>query len=134
MKREGLVENRIVGSGYWEIPLTTKTIGTGDGSVYLYYFPNDKQIAVQSGILSWKCKIGYTDGLVSERVKDQIKGSSQNPIVPLIIKTYSPQELETHIHEKLFTLGKHVEDTPGTEWFLTNPDEVLKIYKQLQEM
>ena len=128
-QREGRAKSII--RGYWEIPLAIQTIGEGSGAVYLYYFPNDKEVAVQSGAFSWKCKIGYTDGLVSERIKAQIAGASENPVVPLIIKSDKAKEVESHIHETLFALGKHVEDAPGTEVFITNPADVLDIYKKL---
>lgn len=133
LRKKNRAVNIVKSSGFWEIPVCTITVGKGAGSVYLYHFNADRNIAIQQGNMRWKCKIGFSEGVVSERIKEQIKGTSEHPLVPLIIKTDRAREIEKYIHETLFALGKHVEDAPGTEWFITNPDEVLDIYSKISE-
>ena len=41
--------------------------------------------------------------------------------------------LETMIHSILTIRGKHIKDSPGTEWFDTNPDDILEIIRYINE-
>ena len=129
--------------GFWEIYTDSevdngedihyrKTIGAGNSSVYLYYFPIFRQQAKSQEESVWKCKIGKTQGEPQERVDQQNNPSTgipEEPVIALIIKTDNPDSLERAIHTILTTRGKHIEEAPGTEWFLTNPDEVEEIYQ-----
>ena len=129
--------------GFWEIYIDSevdngedihyrKTIGSGNSSVYLYYFPIFRQQAKSRGEFVWKCKIGKTQGEPQERVDQQNNprtGIPEEPVIALVIKTDNPDSLESAIHTILTARGKHVEEAPGTEWFLTNPDEVEEIYQ-----
>ncbi len=134
LSKEGSAEHLTV--GYWRIyPL--HELGSGASSVYLYYFPTFRKEAKAQGKPFWKCKIGWTDQDPRERVEQQTRPSTgipEDPIVALIIKTDIPQVLEKAIHGVLTARGRHVEEAKGTEWFLTSPVEVKRIYTFIETM
>ena len=112
---------------------TPKTIGSGDGYVYLYYLPNDKRLAELEDESIFACKIGMTEDHPNRRIWSQIAGGlPDEPIIGLVIKTDFPSDLERYIHDVLKAVGRYKEDAPGTEWFFTTPDEVEEIFNALQ--
>lgn len=107
-----------------------KTIGEGNGSVYLYYYPIYKREASFQRQRFWKCKIGCTKRDAVHRTKEQVKtGLPEHAVTALTIKTDEPEVLEKKIQDILKILGKYAEDAPGTEWFFTAPSEVESIYE-----
>ena len=107
-----------------------KTIGEGNDSVYLYYYPIYKREASFQRQRFWKCKIGHTKRDAVHRTKEQVKtGLPEHAITALTIKTDEPAVLEKKIQDILKILGKYAEDAPGTEWFFTAPSEVESIYE-----
>ena len=107
-----------------------KTIGTGKKSVYLYYYPQYRDSAEFRDENVWECKIGKTiHGEVDTRIRPQATGLPESPKIGLHIRTDRPKKIEDIIHDILKVRGKHIEDAPGTEWFLTSPNEVEEIYK-----
>ena len=127
--------------GYWRFSNPednpkdeTKIIGSGSGTVYVYYFPKDRENAKSKKDSSWECKIGKADDDPDKRIEEQIRKSptalSEEPVKPLFIKTDRPKEVEDAIHAILIAQGKHKKDAPGNEWFITSPDEVEDIYRK----
>ena len=70
-----------LGHGVWQIGLETvssspdanesdapKTIGTGEGYVYLYYLPNDKRLAELEDESIFACKVGMTEDHPNRRI------------------------------------------------------------------
>ena len=111
-----------------------KTIGYGKESVYLYYYPQYRKSAESKGEEVWECKIGKTvDSEANKRIKSQTTGLPENPKIGLHIKTDKAREIEQIIHKILKVHGKHIDEAPGTEWFLTSPSEVEEIYKSIGE-
>ena len=109
-----------------------KTIGSGNGFVYLYYYPAYKLLAGFQGKSSWSCKIGMTDGDPNLRAFAQAgTGMPEEPEIGLIIRTDAPSDVERRIHDILRIFDRHIEDAPGTEWFLTNPGQVEEIFNSL---
>lgn len=107
-----------------------KTIGEGNGSVYLYYYPIYKRQASFQRQRFWKCKIGHTKRDAVHRTKEQVKtGLPEHAVTALTIKTDEPAVLEKKIQDILKILGKYADDAPGTEWFFTAPSEVESIYE-----
>ena len=56
------------------------------------------------------------------------------PEQPLILGTYEhndPQTLERALHSVLTLRGKKKLDAPGSEWFVTPPDEVRILIKTI---
>ena len=111
-----------------------KTIGTGNSSVYLYYYPQYRESADSKGEQVWACKIGKTiDSEADGRVRSQATGLPERPMIGLHIKTDRPKKIEDIIHDILKVRGKDIEEAPGREWFLTSPSEVEEIYQFIGE-
>jgi hypothetical protein len=116
-------------------------LGRGVGSVYLYYFESEKELALLKGKTTWECKIGRASGGATERVMSQAKTSrSKPPVIALEILTDYPAYLEKVIHNSLKMVDRHLEDESGdggVEWFDTNPEQLIlwfKDYADLQEV
>jgi len=112
------------------------TLGSGTGSVYLYYYPRDKESANSKRESVWECNIGRTKRSISKRVGEQKeKFDHQSPEIGLEIKTNNPRALEKAIHAILELKGQQVETSgKGSEWFLTSPTEVAGIYTILNSI
>lgn len=114
--------------------VTEKTIGSGKSSVYLYYYPQYRVSAESKGENVWACKIGRTiHGEADGRIRGQATGLPESPKIGLDIKTNEEDKIERIIHNILKVRGKHIEDAPGSEWFLTSPSEVEDIYNFIGE-
>lgn len=110
----------------------TIEIGSGSEAVYLYYSPNDKDLAVLKGKAVWECKIGFTTTLpVQSRILSQgVKTAfSKMPVIALVIKTGNAVCLERAIHSALRMVEADAPDSPGTEWFITNPQRIIDWYE-----
>lgn len=110
-------------------------IGRGNETVYLYFNPNDRRLAELEGRTEWECKVGRTQGIVTDRILDQGAKTalSHTPVIGLIIKTPDSGALERAIHSALRLADKAIEDSPGTEWFLTSPTKVKRWYEAFEE-
>ena len=151
MKREGRAENPNPGDGNWFIPLSSqgdesvddenvnseetnlnseRVIGSGEGSVYLYYYPAYKRLAELDGEQVWACKIGKARNDPLIRIGSQTRTAlPEYPKVGLIIKTDELRLMETTIQNILKIQGKQKQDAPGKEWFVTSPSEVEQVYE-----
>lgn len=108
------------------------TIGQGEEAVYLYFNPNDRELAQFRGIDCWECKIGRTSHLpVDTRIFSQgIKTAlSKMPVIALVILTDNCVLTEREIHSALRHVGAEAPDSPGMEWFLTNPKRIAAWYE-----
>ena len=147
MRREGQASNPGPGNN-WLIPSSTqddesvdpepnnldldaeKIIGSGKQSVYLYYYPVYRRLAELEGEEVWACKIGRAKNDPLIRISSQTRTAlPEDPKVGLIIKTDEFALMETTIQGILKLQGKHKQDAPGTEWFITSPSDVEQIYK-----
>ena len=144
MRREGLVENP--SQGYFFVLSATqeddsvdsesdnlapeKIIGSGKQSVYLYYYPAYRRLAELQSEEVWACKIGRARNDPISRISSQTRTAlPEYPKVGLIIKTDEFTLMETTIQNILKLQGKHIQDAPGREWFLTSPSEVETVYE-----
>jgi hypothetical protein len=110
-----------------DIP-THEIFGEGKNAVYLYYFNNYKSLSILKGESNWPCKIGRTDRDPLIRILSQSSTAlPEKPTIEFIIKTEDSALLESMIHSILKVRNKYIQDSPGTEWFNTNPKEVLEI-------
>lgn len=110
--------------------------GEGPESVYLYYFPSQKEDAQKTGQPFWECKVGKADKDAFDRIQRQLKyenvrqkrgvGDTEEPEIPLIFKTYDCRKLERRIHKILKVFDRGVPNEQ--EWFYTTPEEVIQIY------
>lgn len=112
----------------FDIP-SIKSIGSGEGAVYVYYFPTYRLWAESQAESSWPCKIGMTEGDPNLRIHIQVgTGMPEGPEIAIIIRTDDPSKMERMIHDTLTLRRKRMKDAPGTEWFLTSPSEVEAIH------
>jgi Meiotically up-regulated gene 113 len=106
------------------------TLGTGPGSVYVYYLPTYRMRAEERSEHTWQCKIGQTEGSALDRVLSQAATAlPEKPFLAVVIRTKYPRALETAFHAVLTLRGLRIEDAPGSEWFLTSPSEVIALAK-----
>jgi hypothetical protein len=98
-------------------------VGAGGSVVYAY---------------GYKCcpdrlKIGYATGDTVQRIADQIGTSTPDkPALHIEIKTDDCRALERAIHSVLRVRGRKITGG-GDEWFKTNPDEIIAIYRFICE-
>ncbi len=109
-----------------------RTIGSGRNSVYLYYYQWDRDSAESEGQSVWECKIGKTTRPLQKRLREQVT-DPENFKLGLHIQTDNSVEIEGRIHDELKKREKHLCESLRTEWFLTSPSEVEKIYKFIGE-
>jgi hypothetical protein len=126
-----LISNDLVDTDDEDEEFQTKseqlTIGQGEEAVYLYFNPNDRELAKFRGSDCWECKIGRTKHLpVDTRIFSQgIKTAlSKMPVIGLVILTENCVLTERAIHTALSNLSLEAPDSPGMEWFITNPKRV----------
>lgn len=107
-----------------------KVIGKGDNIVYVYYYDVYKRLSALDGKDVFECKIGRSDGDAFQRILSQTGTCyPELPHVALIILCDNSRLLEATIHNILKLKNKHIASAPGTEWFMTSPEEVEQIYK-----
>lgn len=139
LKRQGLCSNP--SSGFWRIgatvsetdithllkedsepvlesrlPSASLIVGSGIGSVYVYFLPIYKHVADVEGRSSWPCKIGRSERDPILRVYSQ-SGTAlpEKPEIALLIKTDQAATLETALHAVLKLRGQWCENSPGSE-------------------
>lgn len=117
------------------VQLEPKKLGSGSESVYLYYHPNDYELAQLKGQNAWECKIGKTEN--ADPIK-RIFGQgaktarSRPPVIALILLTDDCAALERALHASLRLLDAQV-DSEGQEWFTTSPHRIELWYLKYQE-
>lgn len=106
-----------------------KEIGSGNSSVYVYYYDAYKALADIKGQSVWECKIGRTDREPIQRIINQVGTCyPETPHIALIIYCEDSAKLETAIHSILKFKNRWIKDAPGDEWFMTSPEEIETIY------
>lgn len=106
-------------------------LGSGDESVYVYYFDVYHQLAQKQNKSFWPCKIGMSTDNAYSRIADQEKTVfPEMPRLALLVHTDNALQLEKTIHSILTLWGKKM-DSPGDEWYLTNVDEIRQIIEFL---
>jgi hypothetical protein len=116
------------------LPAPELTTGEGSESVYLYCYEAYRRLAQKEGRRLFPCKIGRSERDPLLRVLSQ--SSTALPEVPTVVrlfKTNDSSALEAAIHCILSLRGREVENSPGTEWFLTSPEEVDDIVRFISE-
>ena len=144
MKRKELANNPNPGDGIWEIygqadeegidddiddsGDEVRKIGSGNNSVYVYYYPTYKHHAELQGEETWPCKIGSSEysNPIHRILQQAGTGMPEKPEIALVIQTNMPTEVENAIHSLLDR--DRMSNAPGTEWFLTNPSRVEEIF------
>jgi hypothetical protein len=107
-------------------------LGSGPGAIYVYYLPTYRLRAEERNEKSWPCKIGRTDRDPLSRILSQAATAlPERPHISLILWTSQTNAWEASIHGALTVRGLQLEDTPGVEWFLTSPEEILELIKSI---
>ena len=107
-------------------------LGEGEKSVYVYYYDTYRNYAENKGLSVWECKIGRTDKDPLQRVFGQAGTCyPELPHIALILKCDDSSQLEAAIHNILKCRKKWIESAPGTEWFITSPQEVQELYSMI---
>ncbi|MCX6921767.1 MAG: GIY-YIG nuclease family protein [Verrucomicrobia bacterium] len=116
------------------VPAPELVTGIGEDSVYLYYFESYRRLAEIEGRRLFPCKIGRTERDPLLRVLSQSSTAlPEFPRVARLFRTNDGSALEAAIHSILSLRGREIEDSPGTEWFLTSPDEIDGIVRFVNE-
>jgi hypothetical protein len=111
-----------------------ETIGVGEGSVYVYYNPNDFRLAQLEGRSTWECKVGYTVVEVNDRIIGQgvRTAVSHLPVIGLVIRSDEARTLEGILHRFLRLADATIVDA-GPEWFMTSPDRIKNWYTRFEQ-
>lgn len=112
--------------------LAEKELGEGDNTVYVYYYDTYREFAEYKGENRWPCKIGRTDKDPLQRIISQAGTCyPERPNIALLLHCEDSALLETALHGVLKFQGKWMPTAPGTEWFITSPQEVEGIFLAL---
>lgn len=107
-------------------------IGSGNASVYVYYYDSYRELAIIKGSRSWECKIGRTDVDPIGRIVGQAGTCyPELPHIALIIYCDDSSLLEKALHNILKLKNRWLENSPGKEWYITSPNEIEEIYKSI---
>jgi len=107
-------------------------IGSGNETIYVYYYVTYRKYALLQGKSEWCCKIGMTTKNIWDRIYSQSATCfPEEPYVALIIRCNDARKLEQTIHNILKMKNKQIETAPGKEWFITSPSEVKSIYESI---
>lgn len=107
-------------------------LGTGQGAVYVYYLPTYRHHALERGEHVWFCKIGRTERDPLQRILAQAATAlPERPRIALMLRTDAAPVWETALQAVLTLRGRKADNSPGSEWFLTSPDEVLALIELL---
>lgn len=104
--------------------------GIGSEYVYIYTYPSLVEIGSLKQDKNYRIKVGSATGDPIERVYQQFSSSKtaipEQPRILLIIRTLSARHLERWLHRRL----QKADGATGSEWFYSNPDEVLSLFRQ----
>lgn len=111
-----------------------KEIGEGKQSIYVYFYNGYKKLAEIQGKNVWECKIGRTDVDSISRVFGQAGTCyPELPHIAIIFYCDDSMLLEKAFHTVLKVKNRWISTAPGTEWFMTSPEEIEKIYYAIVE-
>ncbi len=139
-QKRGLATNEGTKHGHWIIkggttPDDDPQVEQIKGCVYIYYYPTYKEQAKSKGEDRWPCKIGCTKSPdPKDRIAEQVTGMPEAPQTEVIMHTENPEHIERIIHSilKLKERNRHIQDAPGSEWFLISPDIAKRVAKEFK--
>lgn len=107
-------------------------MGDGNSYVYAYYYSAYRLLAEKSGETIFPIKVGRSKDY-QERIGSQSRatGMPEDPEVSIVWRTDRPEAAERMLHGHLDFRGKRLPDAPGSEWFLTSPDEIKQIIRSI---
>ena len=111
------------------------TCGSGSGVVYVFCFPSQRDDAKKKGEHCFNCNIGFSEKKTAwQRAKEKTQSHNEEPELLLIFRTDKPYGLENAIHAVLDLHGKRTKKNKKSEWFITNPREVLGLYRRITDV
>jgi len=112
-----------------------REIGEGPECVYVYFHDVYLERARLKAKSAWECKVGWTVGDPDVRIMGQgaLTCFPRYPVIGLVIRTYDGRNLERLLHAALSYAGARLNESAGTEWFLTSPDLIEQWFLQFKE-
>jgi|GEM_PF-4238477 len=112
-----------------------RVFGRGLQCCYAYSFPSDIELARLKGLNKHPVKVGMTTkSNPVERITEQVQSSStalpEKPRVLLVFYCNNAADLERNLHRELKARGEKVEGSIGTEWFETNSEELIALFRE----
>lgn len=104
------------------------SLGKGDQFVYAFYLSTYRRLAEADGQDVWPLKIGMTTTSVEQRMASHRTALPEEPSMAAVIRTGDAATLENIIQWVLTLRGRKLE-SGGSEWFLSNPGELVSIYE-----
>jgi T5orf172 domain len=115
-------------------PVAAETeVGTGPQIVYAYYLNVYREAAQLQGADRWPIKVGMTTGPLEDRMAAHRTALPDAPKVAVIIRTENAALLEKVLHGILTLRGHRYDASGGSEWFTTNPQEVVDLYEWIEK-
>ncbi|MCY4142961.1 MAG: GIY-YIG nuclease family protein [Gammaproteobacteria bacterium] len=106
---------------------------TAVSGIYGFYYPESKQLADLNGQRNWLIKVGKSSDAYN-RISSQTSAMHQIPEYFVIKATDDISQWESTIHSVLSLAGRRSDESPGNEWFLTNPSELEKIVSVIETL
>lgn len=112
-----------------QIPID-ETLGTGNETVYVYYYDAYRQLAETRGQKHWPCKVGMTSQQTISRIFSQTGTAyPESPHIAIEFKCNDAKGLENAFHSVLSFRKRKVESAPGNEWYYTTLEELKEIFE-----
>jgi len=114
------------------------TVGEGPQTVYAWYLPTSRQLAVLKGEEHFPMKVGYTHSNPYQRMLSHIGTAPEKPVLGFVWKTDHANHMEKWLHIELTMRHRHILPASkgelgalGQEWYRTNPEELREISKDM---
>lgn len=107
-------------------------LGEGEQLVYCFYLGAYRREAEAVGRNRWPIKIGSTTGQLASRLAGQTTGMPEPPVVAVRIRTHNAGVLEKALQNVLSFRGRWLSEAGGSEWYATNPEEIVRIYELIR--
>lgn len=108
-------------------------LGEGAQAVYAFYLPTYRTHAQRDGSSGWPIKVGMTTTSVEVRMAAHRTALPEPPVVGLVIRTENAALAEKVIHGVLTLRGRRLDDSGGSEWFVTSPEEIASVWRRVVE-
>ena len=103
--------------------------GIGNEYVYVIYSSDARIESILNNLKAFPMKVGKTNCI--ERRIEQLSESGPNTLtVGAVFCTYNATELERYIHKKLINAGRHLLIPGRREWFRSDIQTSVQIYKE----
>lgn len=108
-------------------------LGEGEQFVYCFYLPTYRDQAERAGESRWPIKIGSTTGPLAARLASFSTALPERPRMAVVIRTHDASLLEKALQTVLSYRGRWLSEAAGSEWYATNPDEIVHLYDLIRQ-